>query len=274
MEYEIELIADLKEQLLEGPVHDKANDLLYFVSILDYRVYQYHPAEKQLRSIQFDSPTSCVFLSPQFGIIAATSKGFYKLDFQTGTSKWIFQIDIPSHLRFNDGILDPKGRLLIGTMGYPEVVENAGSLLSYDGGVVKTLVSRTTISNGIAFSKDARLMFYIDTPTRVVKVYVYNLAMGQCTYLRDLVRFDGAGVPDGMDIDDEGKLWVAEWGGYGVSVWNSETGAPAGRIDIPVENVTSVCLDTTGNLYVTTARSYKDGIACGGSLFYVKIKRA
>lgn len=274
MKYEIELIEDLHEQLLEGPVYDKTNELLYFVSILDYRVYQYNPARKQLLSIQFDSPTSCVFISPRHGIIAATSNGFYKLDFQAGTSKWLFRIEIPFNLRFNDGIVDPKGRILIGTMGYPEVVENAGSLLSYDGRMVKTLVSKTTISNGIAFSKDARLMFYIDTPTRVVKIYGYELSTGECTYLRDLVRFEGAGLPDGMDIDENGQLWVAEWGGYGVSVWNSETGAPVGRIDIPVENVTSVCLDTTGNLYVTTARSYKDGSAYGGSLFYVKIKRA
>jgi sugar lactone lactonase YvrE len=273
MQYEIELIADLQEQLLEGPVYDKANDLLYFVSILDYRVYEYHPAQKQFRYIQFDSPTSCVFLSPQYGKIAATRKGFYSLDFQTGISEWLFHIEIPSFLRFNDGIMDPNGRLLIGTMGYPEVIENAGSLLSYDGEVVKTIVSGTTISNGIAFNKDASKMFYIDTPTRVVKVYGYDVTTGQCLYQRDLVRFDDAGVPDGMDIDKEGHLWVAEWGGYGVSIWDSETGASVGRIELPVENVTSVCLDPNGDLYVTTARSYKDDIAYGGSLFYVKIKR-
>jgi sugar lactone lactonase YvrE len=274
MKYDVELVADLNAELLEGPVFDKATHLLYFVSILDYRVYRFNPLTQEMLYIQLSSPTSCVFVTAESEIVAASTQGFYNLNFESLTAEKTFEIVIPSNMRFNDGTLDAKGRFLIGTMGYPEVIENAGSLLSYDGGVVKTIVCGTTISNGITFNKDATKMFYIDTPTRAVKVYGYDVTTGQCSYQRDLIRFDDAGVPDGMDIDGEGLLWVAEWGGYGVSVWNSKTGELAGRIDIPVENVTSVCLDIKGNLYVTTARSYMDGTAYGGSLFYVKIKKA
>ena len=103
-------------------------------------------------------------------------------------------------------------------MGYPEIIENKGSLLSYniDTGL-KTLVTGTTIPNGIAFTKDSKKMYFIDTPTKVVKEYSYNLRSGNCKFLREVIKFKNIGVPDGMDIDNNGNLWIAEWGGNCVS---------------------------------------------------------
>jgi sugar lactone lactonase YvrE len=46
-----------------------------------------------------------------------------------------------------------------------------------------------------------------------------------------------------------------------------------GRIEIPLENVTSVCFDNHKNLYVTTARSNAQGEEKGGAVFYVKIRK-
>ena len=272
MKYQVHLIKDIGEELLEGPVFDKATNILYFVSILEYRVYRYKPLIKELVFIQLTSPTSCVFISPKYGIVAATTLGFYTLDFTTLTSKMLFTVIIPSDLRFNDGIIDAKGRFLIGTMGYPEIINNAGSLLSYSEGNVKTLISETTISNGIVFTRDSKTMFFIDTPARSVARYQYDLESGSCEYVNDLIHFVGEGVPDGMDIDEHGNLWVAEWGGFCVSVWNSNTGENIGKVEIPLKNVTSVCFDNHKNLYVTTARSYTGGKKRGGSLFYVKMR--
>lgn len=273
MKYQVNLIADIGEELLEGPIFDKVTNCLYFVSILEYRVYRYLPISRELKFIQLDSPTSCVFLSRQFGIIAAAVSGFYVLDFNSQSVKKIFEIKLPQGLRFNDGILDSRERFLIGTMGFPEIIENAGSLLSYDKGQLHTLESGTTISNGIAFSKDSSKMYFIDTPTRTVKEYAYNIENGTCEYSRVVIRFIRNGVPDGMDIDENGNLWVAEWGGYCVSVWNSVNGESVGHIQIPSENVTSVCFDSIGNLYVTTARSLVEGKEKGGCLYYVKMEK-
>lgn len=273
MKYNLQLIADLKAELLEGPVFDKANGLLYFVSILDYRAYRFNPLTFDLRYIQLSSPTSCVFISPEFGVMAASTQGFYTLDFEGLTARKIFDIHIPHNVRFNDGILDAKGRFLIGTMGYPDIVENIGSLLSYSGGEVSVLIKETTISNGIAFTKDSKSMFFIDTPTRSIAKYNYDLEKGTCEYVGKPVSFTGPGVPDGMDIDSSGNLWVAEWGGYCVSVWNPDNGENLGKVEIPLENVTSVCFDHLHNLYVTTARSGEDGKQKGGALFYIKMKQ-
>lgn len=273
MNYDVELVADLGEELLEGPVFDKIAHLLYFVSILNYRVYRFNPLTREILYIQLTSPTSCVFICPDSRIVAASTQGFYNLNFRSLTAEKIFEIAIPSNMRFNDGVLDAKGRFLIGTMGYPEIIDNIGSVLSYSNGDVKVLIRNTTISNGIVFTKDSKNMFFIDTPARTIAKYKYHLESGSCEYINDLVHFQAAGVPDGMDMDEDGNLWVAEWGGYCVSIWNSSTGENMGKVEIPLENVTSVCFDDHNNLYVTTARSNSQGEEKGGVVFYVKIRK-
>jgi sugar lactone lactonase YvrE len=273
MKYDVSLVADLGAELLEGPVFDKVSKFLYFVSIFNYRVYRYNPSTKELIYIQLESPTSCVFLGTENGIVAASTLGFYSLDFGSLTAEKVFYIQIPSKTRFNDGILDAKGRYLIGTMGYPKIIENIGALLSYSNGKVKELIKGTTISNGIVFSADSKYMFFIDTTARTIAKYKYDIESGSCEYINDLVHFQGAGKPDGMDIDENGNLWVAEWGGYCVSIWNSFTGESMGKVEIPLENVTSVCLDDQMNLYVTTARSNALKEGKGGAVYYVKIAK-
>ena len=57
-------------------------------------------------------------------------------------------------------------------------------------------------------------MYFIDTPTREIAVFDYDDATGAISNRRVAVRFpDGHGWPDGMAIDAEGQLWVAEWDG-------------------------------------------------------------
>ena len=273
MKYDVELLVDLGAELLEGPVFDKAANFLYFVSILNYRVYRFNPLTREMLYIQLASPTSCVFICSETRIVAASTQGFYNLKFESLTAEKIFEIAIPSNTRFNDGTLDAKGRFLIGTMGYPQIIDNIGSVLSYSDGDVKELIRNTTISNGIVFTKDSKNMFFIDTPARTIAKYKYHLESGSCEYINDLVHFQGAGLPDGMDMDEDGNLWVAEWGGYCVSIWNSFTGENMGKVEIPLENVTSVCFDDHKNLYVTTARSNAQGQEKGGAVFYVKIRK-
>ena len=139
-------------ELLEGPVFDKENNYLYFVSILDYLVFCYDPITKEILSIKLDSPVSCIFLSGRKKIIAASKNGFFEIDFNTLQKKFVFQIEIDDAVRYNDGIKDPAGRFIIGTMGFPEVVDKIGKVFSYYKGHYKIIIENTTISNGLAFS--------------------------------------------------------------------------------------------------------------------------
>lgn len=260
-------------ELLEGPVFDKENNYLYFVSILDCLVYCYNPITKEILSIKLDSPVSCVFLLSRKKILAASKNGFFKIDFNTLQKQFVFQIDIDNSVRYNDGIKDSIGRFIIGTMGFPEVKEKIGKVFSYYKGRYKTIIKNTAISNGLAFSLDGKFLYFIDTPTKKVARYCYDLQSGEVEFDSYVIEFKGKGSPDGMCIDNKGMLWIAEWGGGCISKWNPLNGEIIEKIKLPCTNVTSCCFDNYSNLYVTTAKDdFKEDIY-GGGLFYVALNK-
>ena len=132
--------------------------------------------------------------------------------------------------RFNDGKCDPAGRFLAGTMDDAEK-EASGSLYSYSpDGTLKTLLTGLRISNGLTWSPDHQTFYHIDTPTRQVTAFDYDLATGNLANPRPVISIPPElGWPDGMTSDAEGMLWVAMWGGAKLTRWNPATGQLAGR---------------------------------------------
>lgn len=265
------LVFHSNSELLEGPVFDKKNNHLYFVSILDCLVYCYNPITKEILSLKLDSPVSCIFLLGRKKILAASKNGFYEIDFNKLNKKFVFQIDIENFVRYNDGIKDPVGRFIIGTMGFPEVIDKIGKVFSYYKGQYKIIIENTTISNGLAFSQDNKFLYFIDTPTKKVAKYFYDLKTGDVKFDSNVIEFKGKGSPDGMCIDKNGILWIAEWGGGCISKWNPLSGKKIEEIKLPCLNVTSCCFDNSSNLYVTTAKADSKNDFNGGGLFYIEL---
>ena len=262
-------------ELLEGPVFDAAQELLYFVSIFDHLVYCYNPKTKEMLSVKLDSPVSCIFLLSKKKVLCSAKEGFYEINFENLQKKLVFQLPISKEVRYNDGIQDSRGRILIGTMGYPEVVTGIGTVFSHSNGATKTLIKNTTISNGMAFTQDDKFLYFIDTPTKKVAKYHYNIDNGEATFDSFPIHFGrDEGSPDGMCMDTEGMLWIAEWGGGCISKWDPRTGAKLESLALPCENVTSCCFDNSSNLYVTTAKSDSKAESFGGGLFYVELKKS
>ncbi|MUU76937.1 SMP-30/gluconolactonase/LRE family protein [Winogradskyella endarachnes] len=267
------LVYQSNSELLEGPIFDEENRLLYFVSILDGLVFCYNAETKEFLTIKLDSPVGCVYILGYKKVMAASKNGFYKVDFETLRSTFSFQLEIDNAVRYNDGIADPKGRFLIGTMGYPQVINHIGKVLSYHNGTQKTLIENTTISNGLAFSLDNKFLYFIDTPTKKVAKYHYNINTGEVKFHSYVIEFTDIGQPDGMCIDKKGLLWIAEWEGACISQWNPENGQKIKDIQLPFNNITSCCLDNRSNLYVTTAQNNSKTEPKGGSLFYIELNK-
>lgn len=204
--------------------------------------------------------------------MAASKNGFYEIDFNCLQATFAFQIEIGEDMRFNDGIEDVKGRFLIGTMGYPKVLPNRGKVFSYDQGKYKTIIENTTISNGLVFAKDNTLLYFIDTPSKKVAKYSYDIASGDVKFEANVIEFKESGSPDGMCMDNNGNLWIAEWGGACVSLWDPYSGKKLQVLELPCPNVTSCTFDDKGGMYVTTAKSDGQGNNLGGGLFYFENK--
>jgi sugar lactone lactonase YvrE len=101
----------------------------------------------------------------------------------------------------------------------------SGALYSFDGRAIMRLLGGIRISNGLAWSPDYKILFYIDTPTHEVKAFDYDLPTGQIANPRVVIIVPNIlGWPDGMTSDLEGNLWIAMWGGAQVTRWDPRIG--------------------------------------------------
>jgi sugar lactone lactonase YvrE len=258
IQYQAELVLDAKAQLGEGPCWDDQAGLLYWVNIAEMRVHSFDPSNGLNRTIQLDQKVGAAVLRQSGGLVLALEHGFHMLDLET--EQLTFLEDPESHLagnRFNDGKCDPAGRFWAGTMSQQKGGA-IGSLYCLDTDrSVRKMIEGVTTSNGLGWSPDGKTMYYIDTPTKRVVAYDYDLATGKIGNVRTVVTIpENSGAPDGMTVDAEGMLWVAQWNGWQVSRWNPHTDEQLASIPIPAACVTSCTFGGPGNdeLYITTAR--------------------
>jgi sugar lactone lactonase YvrE len=145
--------------------------------------------------------------------------------------------------------------------------------------MVRKLLDNLSISNGMGWSPDYSTMYLIDSPTKKVFAFDYDLTTGNISNRRVVVTIPDElrGYPDGMATDQEGMIWVALWAGFKITRWNPQTGELLQSISIPAPNVTSCTFGglNMNELYITTARKDMDEAALAqypqaGSVFRLK----
>jgi sugar lactone lactonase YvrE len=250
-----ELLFDAKATLGEGPAWDEKTQTLYWVEILAKRVHAWKDGRDDF--LQLDEFVGCLAPRRDGGLVAALHASFWTLDLVAGKQAMLASVSEPVTNRFNDGKCDPAGRLLAGTMDMDEKAAS-GNLYSLESGKSpRKLLDGICISNGLAWSPGHRIFYYIDTPTRQIRAYDYDLETGNISNPRLAVEIpSGMGFPDGMTSDMDGRLWIALWGGSRVSKWNPLTGQKEAEIAVPAPHVTSCVFGGQRRdiLYVTTAR--------------------
>lgn len=246
-----ELLLDAQALLGEGPAWDAKTQTLYWVDILEKRIY----AGTELLA-QLDDFIGCLAPCKNGHLILGMRASF--VDFEPATSRQTLLAVLTESAtnRVNDGKCDPAGRFLAGSMDMNEK-EASGSLYSFDGKAVTRLLEGIRISNGLAWSPDHKTFYYIDTPTRIVKAFDYDVNSGAIANQRIAISVpESFGWPDGMTSDTEGNLWIAMWGGAQVTKWNPQTGQLAERVSFPALQ-TSSCVfggKNMNELHVTSAR--------------------
>lgn len=274
VELKPELVFYSGATLLEGPCWDSKEQVVYCVSIEQSFIYRINSLSGEVTSYQTNGHVGCVVVDSDGMLISAEKEGIYKTNPKTKERLFISQFEEDTLMRYNDGILDPNGRFLVGTKGYLKDYPGKGKLFSYDGENVKTIVNGTTISNGLGFSENKDKMYFIDTLTKKVGRYHYNIDTGDANFDKYVVSIPGEGWPDGMCVDLDDMIWVAEWEGGRVCKWNPETGQKLLEIKMPCTNVTSCCLggDNLSQLFITTAKNDKKEEVLAGGLFVVQLR--
>jgi len=187
----------------------------------------------------------------------------------------------------NDCIADPEGRVYSGSYWRNQSGEfepGAGCLFRVDrDGSVRIVDEGFHLSNGLGFSPDCRLLYFVDSAVRRIYSYDWERANGSLRNRRVFVNVPlTEGIPDGLTVDCEGYIWCAHWFGACVIRYDPD-GKIERRIEMPALQVSSVTFggpDLTEMFVTSAAKTDSLSIAptgydpasgyTGGPVYHVK----
>ena len=254
----------------EGPIW--SGKRLLYVDIEAHKIVSFNPDTGVEKIWDVGQRVGTVVPRASGGLVWAGDHGIFVMDEHSGVSTLICDPEkgIETN-RFNDGKCDPAGRFWAGTMHLGPQRTATGSLwcLHTDHRIEKKYPD-VTISNGIVWTGDKRTMYYIDTPRKNVLAFDYDNGTGAISNERTAIDCkDFAGVPDGMTIDTEDRLWIAFCHGGKVLCIDPRTSAVVEEISFP-------CVETTAcafggrdldNLYITTGLTKANEEPLAGRIF-------
>jgi sugar lactone lactonase YvrE len=252
---EFEVAVAPAAQLGEGPRWDAATQTLLWVDIPAKLVQRYDPATGTNTTQQVADVVSLALPRRRGGVVIGLPDGLHLLERERSSLLATIEPE-QAGTRTNDGACDVAGRLWVGTMALDER-SSLGALYRVDTdlGVTRVLTG-TTISNGLGWSPSATSFYFIDSPTCRIDVFDFDAASGALENRRPLAAVDVEGaVPDGLNVDAEGGVWIALHGGWGLRRY-SPNGELIAEVRLPVARITSCCFGGPElcDLYVTTRR--------------------
>lgn len=275
MSHSVERVKKVKAARLgEGPHWDIPSQTLYFVDIMGGSVHSYKPSTDEYHSaVVGDGSLSVSLIIPVEGeknkFVISLKNDLAVIDWdgkspKTSDPKVIGAVEEKDNTRrINDGKADAKGRIWAGTMNIefnPDgSIDPVGAFYKIDNsGKTTKIFSNIHISNGLAWSSDNKTFYYIDSFRLRVDSYNYDLESGEISNEKpafDFKKNNIPGFPDGMTIDAEGKLFVANFEGSQVLRVDPESGELLAKISIPASKITSVAFGGANleELYVTSA---------------------
>ena len=241
-------------RLGEGPVWDDSTRRLLFVDILAGHVHTWAPGVGA-NVTDVGNHVGCVALTDLADhLVVALPDGLAVMG-PDGSRVHFVPVDDDPSRRFNDGKVDSRGRLWVGTMGYRPTPGTA-ALYRWDGRTrPEVALSGVGLSNGIGWSPDESRLYHVDTLAQAVATYEFDPHAGTLgPLLRTLPLPDEWGVPDGLSVDVDGRLWVAFWGGSAVRCI-TPAGALEAIVEVPARQVTSCAFGgpQLDALYITSA---------------------
>ncbi|RBP65475.1 sugar lactone lactonase YvrE [Brevibacterium sanguinis] len=239
----VEVLADVKPVLGEGPLWDAETERLHWLDIAQGRIFSCRADGSELRTWDVGEKVGSIALTVDgSAFIASLKSGLHRVDRESGAKELLVdpEPDRPGN-RLNDGKVDRQGRFVFGTMDDAEQ-ETTGSLYSYDSrGNLKVLERGLGTPNGPCFSPDGTILYVSDTPTGEIWAYDYDPETGDVSSRRTFAAADESlgGSPDGATVDAEGCVWKSRVFGGKVVRYTPE-GQIDGIVELPVLKVTSL----------------------------------
>jgi sugar lactone lactonase YvrE len=273
----VDCLLERRDLLGESPVWSVREQALWWVDIHRPSIQRWDLGAAPPQAWPMPENVGSIGLAAD-GLVAALRHGFARFDPASGRIERLAEpLEGRTRLRFNDGRVDPRGRFWVATVS-EDRTPGVAELYRLDARTgCSVMAGGFTVGNGIAWSPDAKTMYFADSWARCVYAYEFDADEGRLGARRVFAQFaPDEGIPDGATVDAHGCYWVAHFDGAMISRY-----APDGRRDLaipmPVPRPTSCAfvgpdLDT---LLVTSAsfnlsQAQRESAPLSGSIFRVR----
>lgn len=276
--FSAECIPNTKGDLGEGLLWDERNQTIMWVDAFVKIINTWDPATKILIERKYDSLVTSIAKRESGGYVVAAGLKLNTLNDNLDVIS-SSPLEMPNeNVRTNDGNVDLNGNYWVGCFAN-DAKPKQGNLRRISPNLEsKVFLQDITIANGMDWSLDNKICYYIDTPTKKVSRFNFNTETSE--FEGELEAIDVSqysGAPDGMCVDAAGNLWVAFWGGGCVRSF-SPSGELLAQVDVAATLVTNCAFGgpDLSTLYITCAiPSYEDFVKgeepLAGSLFKAEV---
>ena len=261
--------------LAEGVLYDDREGLVRFVDIREGRVLSARLEGDRLvdtAEVRVRETVGAVALAEDGGLLVAAARRLATIspDGDLAFGPELLTDERP--MRFNDGGVDPQGRFVVGTLSLAGPVGLEKLLRIAPDGSVETLRDGIQLSNGVGWSPDGATIYHVDTPAKTLSSHSYGPGGFDTDEPWVPVVTDFPGFPDGMRVDAEGMLWVAQFSG-GCVVRYSPDGREISRVLVDAQQPT--CVGFVGErLVITSAIEHltaEERVPADGALFLADV---
>ncbi len=273
------LLVESDSELSEAPFWDPVSQSLYWLDCAQGIVHRLAWGERTPERRPLHAPAGCIAPTRSGRVLAAGEQGVVLMEFQSGAIEtWLPPPPAGQNLFFNDGKCDAQGRFWVG-LARRDLAPGAGFVLRIDpAGEAVRMLDGATLPNGMAWSADGRAFYLADSLHRTITAFEAN-ETPLATRRVAIATPEPMGLPDGMAIDCDGKLWIADWGGGCVRRWDPGTGAVLATIPVPAAQASSCCFagPDLRRLVITTAweglsAEERRAQPLAGSLFVARVE--
>lgn len=226
----------------EGPVWDVAEQALYYIDIVERKVFRWDPASGARKSWDVPDMIGSMALRKNGGAIVALVTGIHTLDFATGeVAPFALMDPLDPELQLADGKVDRRGRFVFGT-SHRTMKEPRGGLWSLGtDGTLTQLDDDIHLGNGPCWSPDDAVLYHADSLRHTIYAYDYDIESGTAGNRRAFFDSSAYGpIPDGATVDSDGNVWTAICEG-GVVLCLSPQGEVIREVKFPT-NIPASCM--------------------------------
>ncbi|KAJ8711777.1 hypothetical protein PYW08_008731 [Mythimna loreyi] len=255
----------------ESPVWDHASGMLYWVDALQQDVHALHYASQKhkVKHINYGEVNIVMPVQNSSRLLVGVRNALFLMDWdKPGDSalRFVAAFDqgLPDNI-LNEGRADALGRFWGGTKGRQHgnnVIHDKGSLYSLEPPhfVPRVQLKPVSISNGLAWSLNNTILYYIDSLARKIEAFDFDLEKAHISKRRTILDideyWDDDVIADGMTIDEAGFIWITLMFHGCIVRINPDTRQIVERYKLPVTLTTSLTWGgpRLDDLIVTTSR--------------------